>query len=98
MIPIATTASGVTFKIKVHPRGKKNAINGTVGDALKVSVTAAPVDGRANQAIIKLFADFFAIPRSSVTIASGDTGRLKVIRISGMSAEDVRSTLAEKTN
>ena|SRR5437588_7922960 len=97
MIPITTSASGVSFKIKVHPRAKKNAITGVVGDALKISVTAPPVDGKANQTVVEFLADFFEIPRSSVTIASGDTGRLKVIRINGMSAGSVRDVLAEKT-
>jgi uncharacterized protein (TIGR00251 family) len=96
-IPITTSASGVSFKIKVHPRAKKNAITGTVGDALKISVTAPPADSKANQAVIEFLADFFEIPRSSVTIASGDTGRLKVIRISGMSADQLRGALAETT-
>jgi uncharacterized protein (TIGR00251 family) len=96
MIPISTSASGISFKIKVHPRGKKNAITGVIGDALKVSVTAPPTDGKANQAVIEFFADFFAIPRSSVTIASGDTGRLKLIRISGISADQLRTVLGEK--
>ena len=96
-IPITTSAAGVSFKIKVHPRAKKNAITGVVGDALRISVTAPPADGKANQAVIEFLADFFEIPRSSVTIASGDTSRLKVIRISGMSADQLRGTLAETT-
>jgi uncharacterized protein (TIGR00251 family) len=96
MIPITTSPSGVSFKIKVHPRGKRNAITGVIGDALKMSVTAPPTDGKANQALVEFFADFFAIPRSSVTIASGDTGRLKVIRISRMSADKLRTMLVVK--
>ena len=66
----------------MHPRARKNAITGTVGDALKLSLTAPPVDGKANQAVIEFFADLFAIPRSSVTIASGETSRNKVVRVS----------------
>src|SRR5437868_6532251 len=89
-------AFGVSFKIKVHPRAKKNAITGIVADALKLSVTAPPTDGKANQAVIEFLADFFEIPRSSVTIASGDTGRLKVIRLNGISADQVLNALAEK--
>jgi|SRR5712671_3561136 len=96
-IPITTSAAGVSFNIKVHPRAKKNAITGVIGDALKISVTAPPADGKANQAIIEFLAHFFRIPRSSITIASGNTGRLKVIRISGMSADQLREALAETT-
>jgi uncharacterized protein (TIGR00251 family) len=97
MIPITTSPSGVSFKIKVHPRSRKNAITGIVGDALKVSVTTPPAGGKANQALIEFLADFFAIPRSSITIASGETGRLKVIRVSGISADQLRTVLVEKT-
>jgi uncharacterized protein (TIGR00251 family) len=56
MIPLLETASGVTFAIKVHPRARKNAITGELGDALKVSLTTPPVEGRANEACIEFFA------------------------------------------
>jgi uncharacterized protein len=91
MIPIQESAKGITFAVKVHPRARKNAITGVVGDALKLSLTAPPVEGKANQAVIEFFADLFAIPRSSVTIASGETSRNKVVRIAGVS-----KPLAEK--
>jgi hypothetical protein len=98
MIPIHETAKGVTFSIKVHPRATKTAITGTVGDTLKISLTAPPVDGKANEAVIEFFADIFKIPRSSVTIASGETSRLKVIRISGTNKMAVEQRLAEAGN
>lgn len=94
MIPIHESAGGASFAVKVHPRARKNAITGTLGDALKVALTAPPVEGKANQAVIEFFADLFEIPRSSVTIASGETSRNKVIRISGLSAGRVREHLA----
>ncbi len=94
MILIHESASGVSFALKVHPRARKNAITGTVGDALKLALTAPPVEGKANQAVIEFFAGLFQIPRSSVTIASGETSRNKVIRINGLSAERVRERLA----
>ena len=95
MIPISESAKGITFAIKVHPRARKNAITGTVGDALKLALTAPPVDGRANQAVIEFFADLFAIPRSSVTIASGETSRNKVVRIAGVSKPQAEQRLAD---
>ncbi len=94
MIPIHETAGGATLAVKVHPRAKKNAITGEVGDALKLAVTAPPVDGRANQACIEFFANLLDVPRSSVTIASGETSRNKVIRVAGLSAQEVRKRLA----
>lgn len=98
MLTVIETAKGVTFAVKVQPRARKNAITGTVGDALKLALTAPPVEGKANQAVIEFFAEFFEIPRSSVSIASGETSRNKVIRVSGMSAQQVRERLAATLN
>jgi uncharacterized protein (TIGR00251 family) len=93
MIPIRQHESGVSFSVRVHPRAKKNAITGEVGDALKVALTAPPVDGKANQACIEFFAKLLKVPRSSVTIASGETSRNKVIHVVGLSAEEIRKRL-----
>jgi uncharacterized protein (TIGR00251 family) len=95
MIPIHESTKGITFAVKVHPRARKNAITGTVGDALKLGLTAPPVEGKANQAVIEFFSDLFQIPRSSVTIASGETSRNKVIRIAGVSKPAAEQRLAE---
>ena len=93
MIPIQSSAQGVSFAVKVHPRAKKNAITGTIGDALKLSLTTPPVEGRANQACIEFFAKLFQVSRSSVTIAAGEKNRTKVIRITGISADVAREKL-----
>jgi uncharacterized protein (TIGR00251 family) len=94
MIPIHETADGVTFAIRVQPRARKNSITGELGDALKVALTAPPIDGRANDACIEFFAKLFVVQRSAVSIASGETSRNKVIRVTGLSAEAVRSMLS----
>src|SRR5512147_490866 len=93
MIPIRDTASGATFSIKVHPRAKKDAITGTISDALKVALTAPPVEGKANEACIRFFAEFLRVPRSSVTIAAGETSRNKVVRVHGLTAAQVEERL-----
>lgn len=93
MFAIHDTSSGATFSVKLHPRAKKNAIAGEVGDALKVSLTAPPVDGKANEACIDFFAKLLKVPRSSVTIASGQTSRNKVIRVAALTAQQVRERL-----
>jgi uncharacterized protein (TIGR00251 family) len=95
MVPVRDTADGVAFAVKVHPRARKNAITGVIGDALKLSLTAPPVEGRANSAVVEFFADLFEIPRSSVTIASGATSRRKVVRIAGMSKRSVAEKFAQ---
>jgi uncharacterized protein (TIGR00251 family) len=93
MVAIQSSAGFLTFAVKVHPRGRKNAITGVMGDALKLALTAPPVDGRANEACIEFFAKLLEVPRSSVTIAAGHTSRNKVIRVAGLSAEQVRDRL-----
>ena len=67
MIPVRDTSAGATFQVKVHPRARKNAITGVVGDALKLALTSPPVEGRANKACIAFLADVLNVPRSSVT-------------------------------
>jgi uncharacterized protein len=94
MVTIQNSPAGVTFAVKVHPRARKNAITGEVGDALKVALTAPPVDGKANAACIEFFAKLLNVPRSSVTIASGQSSRNKVIRVAGVSAEELRMRLS----
>ena len=79
--------------MKVHPRAKKDAITGEVGDALKLSLTAPPIDGRASGACMEFFAKLLKVPRSSVTIASGQSARTKVIRVSGLSVEEIRKRI-----
>ncbi len=94
MIPIRECESGVVFTVKVHPRGKKNAITGELGEALKLTLTAPPIEGRANEACIEFFANLLKVPRSSVTIASGQSGRRKIIRVAGLTAEELRKRLS----
>jgi uncharacterized protein (TIGR00251 family) len=93
LIPIRESEGGATFAVQVHPRARKEAITGELGDALKVSLTAPPIDGRANQACIDFFAKLLEVPRSSVTIACGQTSRQKVVRVVGLSAEEIRKRI-----
>jgi len=95
MIKIENGKDGVSFAVKVQPRAKKNGITGELGDALKLSLTTPPIEGRANEACIEFLAKLLKVPRSSVTIASGQTSRIKGIRIVGLSAEEVRRRLYE---
>lgn len=88
-----TKPSGATFTVKIHPRAKKNAVTGIIGDVLKVSLTAPPVDGKANDACVDFFAKLLKVPRSSVTIAAGQTSRNKVIRIASLTSQQVRERL-----
>ena len=93
MVSIHDTPAGASFAVKVHPRARKNAITGEIGDALKLSLTAPPVEGQANEACIEFLANLLNLPRSSITITSGQSSRRKVIRVSGLSAGEVQKRL-----
>jgi uncharacterized protein len=94
VLSIHETTSGVTLTIKVQPRARKNAIIGELGGALKIAVTAPPVDGRANDACVTLLAAALNVPRSAVTITLGQSARVKVIHVEGVSAEELRKRLS----
>lgn len=77
------TDEGVRLKIRVVPRAARTEVAGLHGDALKIRLHAPPVDGAANEALIKFLADALGLSRSAVHIARGHTGRSKEITISG---------------
>jgi uncharacterized protein (TIGR00251 family) len=93
VIPLREGPDGVSFAIRVQPRARRNAVVGELGDALKIALTAPPVDGLANEACVGFFAELLGIPRASVMIASGQSSRNKVIRVTGMSAPEIRRQL-----
>ncbi len=72
---------GVTLRLHVQPRARDDRFSGLHGDALKIRITAPPVDGRANRHLITLFAGWFGVPRDRVTLISGSSGRSKRLRI-----------------
>ena len=90
---LQATAAGVRVTVRVQPRAASNAIVGVHGDALKVRLTAPPVDGAANAALIELLASTFDVPARAITIRSGSSSRTKVVELDGMSVERVRQLL-----
>jgi len=95
MIKIQDVNGGASFAVKVHPRARRNAITGVVGDTIKLDLTAPPVEGKANECCINFLAELLEVPRSSVTIAAGQNSRNKIIRVVGLSAEQVRARLGK---
>lgn len=93
MIALRETADGVSFSVRVQPRASRTAILGVLGNALKVAVAAPPVEGKANEALIRFFAELFEVQRSAVEIVSGEATRNKVVRVVGVTAELVRDRL-----
>jgi len=76
--------------VLVVPRASRTAVGPRVGDRLRVAVTAPPVDGAANAAVIEALADAFGVRKAAVTIVRGETGRRKTVRIEGATAAALR--------
>ena len=81
--------------VKVHPRARRSALAGRLGDAWKLSLAAPPVDGRANDECVRFLAELAGVPRSRVRIVMGLTSRLKVVEIEGVPQEDLERRLSE---
>jgi uncharacterized protein (TIGR00251 family) len=79
--------------VKVHPRAKRSAVAGRLGDAWKLSLAAPPVDGKANDECVRFLAEFAGVPRSRVRILTGLTSRVKVVEIEGVPQEDLERRL-----
>jgi uncharacterized protein (TIGR00251 family) len=75
---------GLTVDILVVPRASRAAIGPWVGDRLRVAVTAPPVDGAANAAVVEALADAFGLRKAAVTILRGERGRRKTVRLAGV--------------
>ncbi|NLN75504.1 MAG: YggU family protein [Armatimonadetes bacterium] len=81
------------LKLHVIPRGSRNEVTGWRGDALCIKITAPPVEGAANAAIVKFVADKLGVRKSQVELVSGDKSREKTLRIIGLSDAEVRARI-----
>lgn len=85
--------TGCAVTVKVTPRASKNAVLGAEADWLRVALTAPPVDGKANEAARRFLAEALDLPRTAVTLLSGQTARLKRFAVAGLTPETLRSKL-----
>jgi len=81
---VSEKTDGCLLKCWIQPRSSRNAVVGVHGDALKIALTAPPVDGKANKELLKFIAKYFKLPKSSVQIVAGESSRSKTILISGL--------------
>jgi len=91
---LGTTADSVILTIKATPRAKRTEVSGFDPDWIRLRIQAPPVDGKANEAIIAFFADAFHIHRRAVEICTGDTSRLKRIKLHGVTEAAARAWAA----
>ena len=83
----------VTLKVRLQPRAARDGIDGLLGDALKIKVTAPPVEGKANKAVKKLIAEQLGLSPYQIEIIAGNRSREKVLRISGISRAEMEKAL-----
>jgi uncharacterized protein (TIGR00251 family) len=91
---IAASPGGVTFYVQVQPRASREAIAGERGDALKIHVTAPPVDDCANEALVQLLARRLNVPRAAVRIVAGEKSSRKRVVVAGVQREQVLALAA----
>ena len=87
---------GVVIKVKVQPRASRNRIAGVLGDTLKVTLTAPPVDGAANAACIDFFSTLLQIPKHRIEIMSGHTGRTKLLKLYNVKSAEIKEKIEDK--
>lgn len=85
----------LTFAVRVQPRASRSQIAGELDGALKVRLAAPPVDGEANDELIRLLARLFDLPRSQVALLAGQTSKNKLVSVSGISREACERILQE---
>ena len=90
-------SGGVVISIYVQPKSSKNRVGGIHDDALKIYLTAPPVEGKANKAVIGFFSQFLKIPKKNVSLVSGHQSRKKRVLLTNINLEAVRDRVLEKT-
>jgi uncharacterized protein (TIGR00251 family) len=84
----------IEFTVRVIPRSSRTEIVGEYDGAVKVRLSSPPVDGAANEELIKLFAKKLGVARSAVGIVAGETSKTKRLRVAGVTAEQLLGHLA----
>ncbi len=95
MVGVTEKDGGVTVDIAVKPRSSREGVGPLHGDRLVVAVNAPPVDGKANEAVVRVLAETFGVPKAAVTIVRGETGRKKTVRIAGITAAAVTAVVRD---
>ena len=98
MIEITEQTDTVVFAVRVQPRASRNAVQGEWRGALKVRLTAPPVDDKANAALCVFLAEQLNIPRSAVRILAGERSRNKRVEVRGVTVEQIRNLAKEGTD
>jgi uncharacterized protein (TIGR00251 family) len=96
-LDLVPVPGGTRLRLRVHPKARKDASTGVHAGALKVSVTAPPEKGKANDAVVKLLAKALDLPKGSIEIVGGETSQDKTVVV-GLEREELRRTLELRGN
>jgi uncharacterized protein len=91
--PVEQSGSSVLLRLRVQPRAGRDELAGLHGDAIRIRLQAPPVDGSANEALVRLLARQLQVPRSRIRLRTGHSSRSKVVIIEGADAAQVRRSL-----
>ena len=98
MLKIIKTATGAMFRVRVQPGASKNEIVGVQQDALKIRISAPPVEGKANRALVQFLAEQLAVKRSQVEILNGHATRRKTIHVRGKGIQKKLQNIIDSIN
>ena len=87
------TPEGVILNVRAQPRSSRSGLDGLLGDAVKVRIRCAPVDGKANRELVETLADAFGLPKSSVVFKSGESSKTKRLLLRGVTAATVQAVV-----
>ena len=90
---LVADGDGVTLRLHIQPGAKKTEVAGLYGEALKIRLAAPPVDGKANASLIAFLADQLGVPKSAVSLLSGESSRAKRVHVSGVAAAAAEARL-----
>ena len=97
MSPVESTGDGVRIQLHIQPRASRSELAGVFGDALKIRLKSPPVDGAANDELVRFLAEALEVPRSRIELVTGHTGRRKTVRVAGIDVEDAGRRLGLAT-
>jgi len=88
-LEVETRGAGVRFRVKVQARARREEVVGVQSGVLRLRVTAPPVEGRANQAVVRLLAQHLRLPKSSIKITAGERAPIKLVEVAGLDAATI---------
>ena len=95
---VVTREGAVRFEVHAKPRARASRIVGERDDALLVQLAAQPVDGDANAELVEVLASALSVPKRDVTLARGESGRVKLVEVRGLTVDEVRARLALRSS